>query len=146
VSEIVVRPMRPSDLEGVRALFEQLGYSSTVVQLAQRYDQLTQDPDFQLLVAEDEHGEVVGTVSVHGHHTLESPSLAEVDGLVVDKRRRRSGIGRALMRAAEAWAVRQGYNELFLRTNITRADTHRFYRGIGYDSPKTHLIFVRPLT
>jgi len=145
VSEVVVRPMRPSDLEAVRALFEQLGYPSTPEQLARRYDRLARAPDYQLLVAEDEHGEVVGTVSVHGHHTLESPSLAEVDGLVVDERRRRSGIGRALMRAAEAWAVRQGYTELFLRTNVTRTDTHRFYRGIGYDSPKTHRIFTRKL-
>jgi GNAT superfamily N-acetyltransferase len=127
------------------ALFQQLGYPSTPEQLARRDDRLAQAPDYQLLVAEDENGRVVGTVSVHGHHTLESASLAEVDGLVVDERHRRSGIGRALMRAAEAWSARQGYTELFLRTNITRTDTHQFYRGIGYDSPKTHHIFVRRL-
>ncbi len=73
--------------------------------------------------------------------TLESDPAAEVFGLVVDAAHRGRGVGRLLMEAAEAWAARQGYAEVRLRSNVVRKDAHEFYGRLGYEVSKTQANF-----
>ncbi len=152
-----VRPMEASDVERVAELCGQLGYPSTPAQVAARFERLRRR-DEALLVAVLGSGmstclspsapsapgdgeEVVGWVHVGELLTLESDPAAEVFGLVVDAAHRGRGVGRLLMEAAEAWAARQGYAEMRLRSNVVRKDAHEFYGRLGYEVSKTQANF-----
>ncbi|MBS1134186.1 MAG: acetyltransferase family protein [Burkholderiaceae bacterium] len=82
----------------------------------------------------DGAGAVVGTVAVerHGDHGL-------LRSLVVDRACRQSGVGRALVRAAETIARRDGLASLTLLTQTAAP----FFRSLGYrdiarpDAPAT---------
>jgi GNAT superfamily N-acetyltransferase len=65
--------------------------------------------------------------------------------MVVDEKKRRSGVGRALMAAAERWAKSRGVKLLRLRTEISRADAHAFYESLGYARLKTQHVYRKPL-
>lgn len=84
-------------------------------------------------------GRVVGCVAVALHHTLHKERAsgvplqageASVWRLSVDPAARRLHIGRALMEAAEGWALAQGAGAVSLITG--NDDSKRFYRRIGY--------------
>jgi GNAT superfamily N-acetyltransferase len=137
--------MTAADAEQVAALSGELGYPSTPAQIEARFRAIEGNPDSRVLVAADAEGRVRGWVHVFGHHLMESEGAAEVGGLVVDSRMRGRGIGRTLMAAAEAWARGRGYVRVTLRSNTIRAETHRFYQGLGYTIVKSQHKFQKSL-
>lgn len=139
------RPMETNDLAVVAVLATQLGYPSTLDQLERRWERVRSDPDRAVFVAELATGEVVGWVDVHGVHGLAVEPYAAVAGLVVDEAARGQGVGRCLMAAAERWACEEGYQEIQLRSNVTRHAAHAFYARLGYQVMKRSLAFHKRL-
>lgn len=132
--------MEPADADAVAQLSGQLGYPAAAFQITEKSETLTCRSDNGFFVAE-QGGVVIGWVHVCGVHPLMSPSYAEVGGLVVNEDARRQGIGRALMAEAEAWAQRQSYPDLRLRSGLHRAGAHAFYQSVGYELTKTSHLF-----
>ncbi len=139
-----IRPMAAGDVERATSLCAELGYPTSIEQVAARFEALLRLPAQALLVAEDD-GVVVGWAHVHQSLTLESGPWAEIAGLVVDHRYRGQGVGKALMAAAEQWARDEGYGEVRLRSNVIRGEAHEFYRRLGYEVVKTQLNFRKAL-
>jgi ribosomal protein S18 acetylase RimI-like enzyme len=84
-----------------------------------------------LLAARDAAGTIVGSAQVALERRPNGRHRAEVAKVMVHTRVRRQGIGRALMRAAEAEARRRGRTTLFLDTR--RGDpAERLYRSVGW--------------
>jgi GNAT superfamily N-acetyltransferase len=83
-----------------------------------------------LLVAEDEHG-LCGTVQLVLSQPDNQPHRADLSKMLVHRRARRSGLGAALMRAAEATARDCGKTLLVLDT-ITDSDAARLYERLGW--------------
>lgn len=83
-----------------------------------------------LLVAE-RAGAVMGSVQLAPSPRQNAPHRAEVQKLMAHSAARRQGIGRALMRAAEALARERHRTLLVLDTN-TDSDAVQFYRAVGY--------------
>lgn len=83
-----------------------------------------------LLIAE-RAGAVVGSVQLAPSPRQNAPHRAEVQKLMAHSVARRQGIGRALMRAAEALARERHRTLLVLDTN-TDSDAVQFYRAVGY--------------
>jgi GNAT superfamily N-acetyltransferase len=137
--------MRLTDAPTVALLSAQLGYEATTAEITRRFAKLNGDPDSGLFVAA-RGGAVVGWLHVCGVRLLETDGYAEVGGLVVDAAQRRRGIGRALIRRAERWAVANGFTELRLRSGVHRSEAHRFYARIGYDLAKTSHMFRKDLS
>lgn len=54
--------------------------------------------------------------------------------LAVDPERRRSGLGRALMQAAEAWLVRLGAPKIQLMVRSDNAEAMGFYAALGLET------------
>jgi len=51
---------------------------------------------------------------------------------VVSKKQRRSGIGRALVAAAEKHFANRRVTRVSLTTRFTREQAHQFYEALGY--------------
>ena len=83
-----------------------------------------------VLIARD-RGDVVGTVQLQPSWAPNQPHRGDVAKLIVHRRARRRGIGRALMQALEAHAREAGYTLLLLDT---RKDDHpeRLYASMGW--------------
>jgi len=141
--DITVRPASVADAAALALLCGQLGYPSTREQIAQRLAQVASDA--AVLVAGSRRDGVVGWVHVRALHLLTRDACAEIGGLVVDEHHRGRGIGGRLMQAAEDWARQQGLEMLRLRSNVVRDEAHGFYRGRGYASSKTSLLFTKTL-
>jgi GNAT superfamily N-acetyltransferase len=88
------------------------------------------DPRAVILAARDELG-IVGTVSMHPAWPPNQPHRADIAKLLVHRRARRRGVGRALMDAIEARAHDAGFTLLTLDT--VRADAaERLYTEAGW--------------
>ncbi|MGH9488278.1 MAG: GNAT family N-acetyltransferase [Terriglobales bacterium] len=141
---VSIRPPRPGDEDRIAELAGQLGYPSSGPQVRQRLQDLTSRAQACVRVAELD-GELSGWIAASVMHCLECVPIPEITGLVVDERRRSSGIGAALLTAVEAWARASGYGALTVRSNIVRVRAHRFYLRHGYTVVKTQRCFQREL-
>ena len=137
--------MTAADADRVAALSGELGYPTTPERIAARLRAIEGHPDARVFVAQDGEGVVRGWVHVYGHRQLESEGAAEVGGLVVDSAWRGRGIGRSLMAASESWARERGYTRVTLRSNVVRAEAHRFYQNLGYVIEKSQHKFQKPI-
>ncbi len=97
--------------------------------------------DVLLLVAEDGEG-VAGSVQLELCGKDNGAHRVEVRKLMVLSARRRTGVGRALMRAAEAEAEARGRTLLVLDTR-SGDDSESFYRALGYAPAGSIPGFVR---
>lgn len=90
--------------------------------------------DADVLLAEDD-GHAVGMALVH----LENPSrmseeqAAELSRVVVAPDGRRSGVGKALVNAAEDWARRRGIRTLVAAIFVANEDSRRFWAAVGFE-------------
>ncbi len=84
-------------------------------------------PSSDILVARD-NGEVIATVMVgeDGHR-------AWVYYLAVTPARRRQGIARAAMTAAEDWATQRGMPKMHLMVRLENTAVIAFYQSLGYE-------------
>ena len=138
-----VRVMTEQDAGAVAALSSQLGYPATPERIATRLRDVSGDLDSGVFVAESPDGVLAGWIHVCGRRGLESDPHAEIAGLVVDAGRRRQGIGRRLVDAAEDWARRHGYSDLKVRSNVARDVAHDFYGGLGFTRIKSQHVYTR---
>lgn len=93
-------------------------------------------PDVGLFVAE-KAGQLVGFLHAIVRHTSDIPILVPrryvvIDNLAVTEEHRRSGIGRALMEKAEAWARAKGATSIELNVYAFNQTAKRFYQELGY--------------
>ncbi len=140
-----VRPMAARDAGQVAVLSGQLGYPSSPREIERRLGGVSRRSDNAVLVAEALDGKVVGWAHVLGRDFLESDAYAELAGLVVDAAARRQGIGRALVSAAEAWALDRGYAAMRVRSNVTRVEARPFYERMGYAIVKSQNVYRKTL-
>lgn len=138
-----VRVMIEQDAGAVAALSGQLGYPAAAERIAARFRDVAGDLDAGVFVAVSPDGALAGWIQVYGRRSLESDPHAEIAGLVVDASRRRQGIGRRLVDAAEDWARRHGYSNLKVRSNVARDVAHDFYSGLGFTRIKSQHVYTR---
>lgn len=141
---IAFRRARPEDAALLVDLVGQLGYPSSAAEVARRMARILAREDHVLFVAE-ERSRPLGWVHVLEFTTLASEPCALISGLVVESAARRRGVGRALVALAEDWARGRGLSAMRLRSRVTRADAHAFYRQLGYEPVKQQLQFRKAL-
>jgi GNAT superfamily N-acetyltransferase len=84
-----------------------------------------------VLVAEDETGSIVGTVSVILNLPENQPHRGDVAKMLVHRSARRRGLGGQLLAAAEA-AARDAGKSLLVLDTVTGADGERLYSRHGW--------------
>ncbi len=86
------------------------------------------DPRAVVLLAEADDGAIAGLCSVSlDLRSMRFGQRAWVEDLVVDPGRRSTGVGKALLDAAKAWARERGATHLELDSGDARTEAHRFY-------------------
>ncbi len=141
-----IEKMSERDLVAVTELAEQLGYTSTVEEVSNRFAEIQKNPRASLFVAKLESGKVVGFIQViEESRSIVVGPRADVAALVVDQNHRSQGIGRTLLKSAEQWAKDHELPLVRVRSNTKRQDAYRFYKREGYDHSKTSNIFTKSL-
>jgi GNAT superfamily N-acetyltransferase len=54
-------------------------------------------------------------------------------------------VGRRLVAAVETWAIGRGLEEVAVRSNVTRIESHPFYERLGFIRMKTSHIYGKPI-
>ncbi len=110
----------------------ELGYPTLPAEMERRLEVLLPHPDYHTLVALDS-GEIVGMIGLCRGWFYEKNGLyVRILALVVEAGRRGAGIGTALVRAGEGWAVGEGASTMMLNSGSQRTDAHAFYERMGY--------------
>ena len=60
-------------------------------------------------------------------------------------RHRGLGVGRLLVTAVEQWAWARGLDQMAVRSNVTRSESHPFYERLGYVRAKTQHAYRKRL-
>ena len=91
-----------------------------------------------LLIARDESGTIVGTLTLM---LLVTPgaTFGFVEDVVVDAAARKQGIGEALVRACQRIAREQGASRIELHSGNHRPDAIRLYQRVGFTKFETNV-------
>jgi GNAT superfamily N-acetyltransferase len=143
--QIVIRLATVEDAERVAALSTQLGYPTSPEETGRYLAHIEQEPAHVFYVAAQD-GWVVGWIHVRVRALVQVGRAGEIEGLVVDEAYRGRGIGRLLMQQSEQWMRERSCGSVYVRSNITRDEAHRFYEGLGYEHTKTSLTFRKMLS
>ena len=144
LEKMTIRRARLSDAVRLAELSTQLGYPATGQEIVQRMKRMRPAAVNAVFVAESEQ-QITGWLHVSVTPLLEVPLRAEVNGLVVDEKRRSVGTGRKLLEVAERWAAERGCKSVSVRSNVIRERAHEFYLRNGYEHFKTQKAFRKPL-
>jgi GNAT superfamily N-acetyltransferase len=144
LEKMTIRRARLSDAARLAELSTQLGYPATGQEIVQRMKRMRPAAVHAVFVAESEQ-QITGWLHVSVTPLLEVPLRAEVNGLVVDEKRRSAGTGRKLLQVAERWAAERGCKSVSVRSNVIRERAHEFYRRNGYEHYKTQKAFRKLL-
>ncbi len=140
MTSVRIRPAVPDDLDAVLAFWKAAAEGASITDDRAGVERLvTHDPEALLLAESD--GELVGTV------------IAGFDGwrchlyrLAVCPHRRRTGIGSALLAAAEERFVRLGGRRADAMVLVRNESAHHAWRASGYGPEGRWRRWVKPLT
>ena len=144
LEKMTIRRARLSDAVRLAELSTQLGYPATGQEIVQRMKRMRPAAVHAVFVAESEQ-QITGWLHVSVTPLLEVPLRAEVNGLVVDEKRRSAGTGAKLLEVAERWAAERGCKSVSVRSNVIRERAHEFYLRHGYEHYKTQKAFRKLL-
>jgi ribosomal protein S18 acetylase RimI-like enzyme len=99
---------------------------------------IVSSPVTRLLLARDEAGSIVGTLTLVAFR-IPTGVGAWIEDVVVDERARRKGVGEALMTAAIRLAEQSGARHLNLSSRPDREAANRLYRRLGFDLRETNV-------
>jgi ribosomal protein S18 acetylase RimI-like enzyme len=150
-----VRPFRPEDREQVLALAPRLtegvapwrdpaGVASAATGWVTGSMARAGEPAHAVFVAELD-GRVGGVITLGERPHFSGQTDAYVGELIVAAGLERRGIATELMRAAEAWARRQGYAFITLDTGAANDPARKLYAALGFLEEEVRLTkAVRP--
>lgn len=142
---ITIRPAAIDDAARIAELSGQLGYPTTAEAVAARLAAIGGHEDHELSVGTLPGGVVAGWIHIYVRRVVMIDPMVEIDGLVVDERYRRAGIGTRLMDHAEAWSRDRGIDVVNLHSNVIREGSHAFYRSLGYEYVKRQMVLQKKL-
>ena len=144
-----IRPARPTDREELHRLRVLLWPESDAAMLREDLDAMDLDgPRGVMRVAERPGGGLAGLleVGVRGYaEGCETSPVAYLEGWVVDEDCRRTGIGRRLVEAAEAWARVAGFQEIASDAELWNEGRQAAHQALGYQEEVRQVCFRKRL-
>jgi len=99
-----------------------------------------QGPEATVLLAEAADGTRLGFISLGVVNDVAGAARGHVRDLAVTAEARRTGVGSALMTAAEAWTRDRGLPALSLNVWSTNEPAQAFYRRLGYCAERVCMV------
>ncbi len=129
--KLVIRAARPGDGPAIAALIVALGYDVEAADVRRRMAALAKVNQATLVAVKSE---LVGVLTTSMTTVLHRPKpVGRISMLVVAEALRGSGIGRALVEAAEDQLRKAGCGLVEVTSNVKRLRAHAFYRKLGYE-------------
>jgi GNAT superfamily N-acetyltransferase len=144
MTNFVIRRATSAAAAGVAELSAILGYPVDRETMQRRLERIGGCEEHIVFVAEI-NGEIVGWIHGAEHEFLVAGRIGEICGLVVAEGERTGGVGRRLVEAVEQWARGRGLDQISVRSNVARAESHPFYERVGYTRLKTQHVYRKRL-
>ncbi|MEW6125474.1 MAG: aminoglycoside 6'-N-acetyltransferase [Acidobacteriota bacterium] len=146
---MMIRPLQESDKSEWLRLRHRLWPDASLDELAAEVnDYQGEDAKTIVLVCERESGGLQGMLEVSIRAYAEGCNTNHVgylEGWYVDVDVRRQGVGRALVEAAENWAIAQGCTEMASDTEIDNLLSQKAHAQIGYAEVERIVCFKKDL-
>ena len=123
--------------DAYRALIPQLSSSSNPP-TGEALQRIIESDSAQILIAEDENGEIVGTMTLIIFQ-IPTGIRAWIEDVVVDSSVRGKGIGKKLNLAALELAKQAGAKTVDLTSRPARQEANQLYRSIGFAERETNV-------
>jgi ribosomal protein S18 acetylase RimI-like enzyme len=123
--------------DALAALIPQVS-SSAGPPTADELETIVSSPVTRLLLARDEAGSIVGTLTLVVFR-IPTGIGAWIEDVVVDERARRHGVGAALMDAAIGLAEESGARSVNLTSRPAREAANRLYERLGFERRETNI-------
>lgn len=148
-NSVVIRPYRSEDRDAVVALAPRLVEGVATWRDAEAVAEAVHgwvtgsldrcdDDGYGVLVAA-RYGQIAGFVTMTTRRHFTGQVDAYIGELVVSPEAERTGVGRALVEAAESWARARGLHRITLETGAANARARRFYKALGYAEEEVRL-------
>ena len=138
-----VRHATAADLPALAHLMTELGYPTSMEEMAVRMESIRDRTDHATFVA-DANGVAAGMIGVSVSPSLYRRDLqGAIVALVVSPEFRGRGIAALLVDRGERWLRDSGARRATVNPSIHRQDAHRLYTRLGYEH--TGLRFSRSL-
>jgi len=137
---IKIREANFEDAEVISRLSTQLGYPASEMDIQNNLLDITSTKLGNVFVAISENT-VTGWIYLYRHTDLSTGRYMEIMGLVVDEAHRSKGIGAQLIQYTINICKKENIKQLVLRSRVTRASAHRFYRNLGFVEIKEQKVF-----
>ena len=141
---LIIRRAQLADAARMAELSGTLGYPVSAQTMEERLTRVLNLETHSVFVAE-RNGKVVGWTHGAEQELLELGCRGEIWGLVVAENERGRGVGRRLVEAVEKWARDRGLENMSVRSNVVRPESHPFYERIGYTRHKTQHAYRKSL-
>jgi aminoglycoside 6'-N-acetyltransferase I len=131
-----IRAYRDSDWSAWLRMSQALFAHHSAEDLAAGMREFRSRADADVFIAERAGGVAAGFVEVGTRpyaDGCETSPVGYVEAWYVDLDVRRSGVGRALLVAAEAWARERGYHEMASDARLDNEVSHAAHRRAGYE-------------
>ncbi len=131
-----IRIASQRDASEIARLLTQLGHPTTHADVEHRWPEWEEQGNSALVVG-DEASPLLGLCQLHQTVVLHRPKpVGRITALIVEESRRGTGIGRALVAAAETRMLLSGCGLIEITSNARRADAHQFYESLGYEKSR----------
>lgn len=129
-----VRQAAATDADDIAACLSALGYGTSASLVADRLASFVGSSTDAVFVASSEGGtRLLGVISAHLLPLFHTPGLlGRITSLAVRPEARGTGVGKALVTAAEEWAWASGAVRMEVTSGDHRPEAHAFYQAIGY--------------
>ena len=137
VSIRLVTEVIESLTDAYRVLIPQLSSSSNPP-TGEALQRIIESDSAQILIAEDENGEILGTMTLIIFQ-IPTGIRAWIEDVVVDSSARGKGIGKKLNLAALELAKQAGAKTVDLTSRPARQEANQLYRSIGFAERETNV-------
>ena len=134
MNSLEIRKLEHGDLVALAELYEQLGgEKSNLSAMIKTFGELERRDDYVFLCAELE-GQPAGSVMgiICGELYGDCRPFMVVEDMIIDRRHRNKGIGKALIGELQAVAKRAGCYQMLLITDSRRETAVSFYTSLGF--------------
>lgn len=143
---MIIREMIIDDIPQLAQLYKQFWDQESCIETMYKKFKKFHENVFHILLCAVENNLLIGSVMgvICGELYGECQPFIVLENMIVDKKYRNKGVGKALISELENKAAKKNCTQIILVTEANRIDACEFYKSVGYN-PDTHKGFKKKL-